>query len=56
MLISVLVALILAGLALWVMSQLPLDPWIIKIARVVVIVAVVLWLLRAFGLWSGDLP
>jgi hypothetical protein len=52
-LISILVALIIAGLILWVVGQIPLDPWIQKIIRVVVVVFVVLWLLQAFGLWSG---
>jgi type IV secretory pathway TrbL component len=56
MLVSVLVALILAGLILWAVSQFPLDPVIVRIIRVVVVVAVVLWLLRAFGLWHGGLP
>ena len=56
MLISVLVALILAGLVLWAVTQFPLDPTIVRLIRVVVVVAVVLWLLRAFGLWGGELP
>jgi type IV secretory pathway TrbL component len=56
MLISVLVALVIAGLILWAVTQFPLDPVIVRLIRVVVVVAVVLWLLRAFGLWSGDLP
>lgn len=56
MLISILVVLILAGLVLWVVMQLPLDPMIKNIARVVVVVAVVLYLLRILGLWSGQVP
>lgn len=56
MIVSVIVALVLAGLVLWAISQFPIDPIIVRIIRVVVIVAVVLWLLRAFGLWHGGLP
>lgn len=56
MLVSILVVLIVAGVLLWAVMQLPLDPAIKAVARVVVIVAVVLWLLKAFGLWTGHLP
>jgi hypothetical protein len=56
MIISILVALIIAGLLLWAAMQLPLDPTIKQLIRVVVIVVLVLWLLKAFGLWSGGFP
>ena len=52
-LISILVVLILIGLVLWVVGQIPLDPWIQKVIRVVVVVFVVLWLLQAFNLLPG---
>lgn len=48
--ITILVILILAGLALWVVGQLPLDATIVRLIRVVVIVFCVLWLLSALGL------
>jgi hypothetical protein len=48
MLISLLVPLVLAGLILWAITQFPLDATIVRIIRVVVIVAVVLWLLGVF--------
>jgi hypothetical protein len=52
--LMILVAVILAGLAVWVLSQLPLDAAIVRIGRVVVIVALVLWLLgQFFGFPSG---
>lgn len=56
MLVSILVVIIVAGVLLWGLTQLPLDPAIKSVARVVVIVAVVLWVLKAFGLWNGQLP
>lgn len=56
MIVSILVVLILAGLALWVVAQLPLDATIVRIIRVVVIVAVVLYLLKVIGWWPGGLP
>lgn len=47
-LITVIVVLIVVGLLLWLVSQLPIDATIQRIIHVVVIVAVVLWLLQAF--------
>ena len=53
-LISLLVTLVVVGLLLWaVNSIIPMDPGIKKIVNVVVIVAVCLWLLSAFGLLAG---
>lgn len=56
MIVHVIVGLVIAGLILWAVMQLPLDPMIRTIIRVVVVVALVLWLLKAFGLWTGGLP
>lgn len=47
-LIEIIVALVIVGLVLWVVQQIPMDPAIAKIIRVVVIVFVVLWLLTVF--------
>lgn len=51
LLINLLVVLVVVGLLLYVVEQLlPLDPTVKLIIRVVIILAVCLWLLRAFGL------
>jgi hypothetical protein len=52
-LIELVVILIVVGMLLWLVTQLPLDPTIQNIIRGVVILVVVLWLLRLF---VGDLP
>lgn len=52
-LISLIVVLIVIGVALWAIQQLPIDPAIRNIIRVLVIVFAVLWLLQALGLFSG---
>ena len=44
-LINILVVLVIAGLLLWAISQIPMDPVIAKIIRVVVIVFVCIYLL-----------
>ena len=54
MLIQLIVALVVVGLLLGVVSQIQMDPTIARIIRVVVIVVVVLWLLQIFtGVFSG---
>lgn len=51
---QLIVALVVVGLLLWVLSQIPMDPTIARIIRVVVIVFVALWLLQVFtGAFSG---
>ena len=53
-LISLIVTLVIVGLLLWAINAvIPMDPTIKKIVNVVVIVAVCLWLLSAFGLLAG---
>lgn len=54
MLIQIIVALVIVGLLLWVVEQIPMDATIARIIRVVVIVAVVLYLLQLFtGVFGG---
>jgi type IV secretory pathway TrbL component len=49
-LISLIVVLIAVGVLLWaVNAYIPMDPKIKNIMNVVVVIAVVLWLLQAFG-------
>ena len=52
-LIQLVIVLVIVGLALWVIGQIPMDPAIARIIRVVVIVFVCLWLLY---LLVGVLP
>ena len=52
-LIEIVLALVIVGLILWVVQQIPMDATIARIIRVVVIVAVCLWLL---SLLVGYLP
>jgi hypothetical protein len=55
-LLSLIVALIVVGVILWaVNSFIPMDPKIKQILNVVVVLAVIFWLLTAFGLLSGSI-
>jgi hypothetical protein len=50
-LITLIVVLVIVGVALWLINAfIPMDPKIKTILNVVVVIAVVLWLLQAFGL------
>ena len=51
MLINVIITLIVIGVLLWLVNnKLPMDGTIKSIVNLVVIIAVILWLLRSFGL------
>lgn len=52
-LLSLVVGLIIVGLVLWVIQQIPMDPVIARIVRVVIIVCVVLWLLSVLLGYAG---
>lgn len=57
-LISLVVTLMIVGILLWVINTyIPLDPKIKQIINVVVIICVVIWLLRVFGILGAfDVP
>lgn len=49
-LISILIALVIAGVVLWLINTyIPMDGKIKTILNVVVVIVVILWLLNAFG-------
>jgi hypothetical protein len=49
---GIVIALVLIGVALYIISLIPMDSTIKQIIRVVVIVAVCLWMLDYYGLYS----
>jgi hypothetical protein len=54
MLVHVIIVLVLIGLLLWLVNNyIPMDGKIKQILNIVVVIAVVLWLLEAFGILSG---
>lgn len=53
-LISILVALVVAGVVLWLINTyIPMDGKIKTILNVVVVIVVILWLLSAFGIFGS---
>ena len=50
--IAIVIGIIVVGVVLWVINKfIPMDGKIKQILNIVVVVALVLWLLRAFGVW-----
>lgn len=55
-LLEIIVALVIVGLVLWVIQQIPMDPAIARIIRVVVIVFAAIWLLYLVVGLLGSVP
>ncbi len=51
-LITVVIALCVVGVLLWLVNRIPMQSQIKNILNIVVVIAVVIWLLRVFGLMS----
>ena len=52
-LLSLVITLIVVGVLLWLVNTyIPMDGKIKNILNVVVVIAVVIWLLRVFGIWG----
>ncbi|MCK9639098.1 MAG: hypothetical protein M0R39_04240 [Prolixibacteraceae bacterium] len=52
-LLSILIAIIVVGVLLWIINNfLPMDRQIKRIFNIVVVVALIIWLLKAFGLFA----
>lgn len=51
--IEVIGVILVAAVLMWAVAQLPLDPAIVNILRVLVVVLLVLYVLQAFGLIGG---
>jgi len=52
-LLSILITIIVVGVLLWIINTfLPMDRQITKIFNLVVVIALVIWLLKAFGLFA----
>jgi hypothetical protein len=54
-LLELVIVLVVVGLLLWILQQIPMDPAFARIIRVVVIVAVCIWLIYFLvGLLPGN--
>lgn len=53
-LINILIVLIIAGVLLWLVNNyIPMDSKIKNIFNIVVVIALIVWLLKAFGLFNS---
>jgi hypothetical protein len=51
-LVNVILPLLVVGVLLWLVNLIPMQSQIKGILNTVVVIAVVLWLLKVFGLWG----
>jgi hypothetical protein len=51
-LVNVILPLLVVGVLLWLVNLIPMQSQIKGILNTVVVIAVVLWLLKIFGLWG----
>jgi len=56
MLIDLIIALVLVGVCLYIISLIPMDETIKTVIRVVVLLVVLLWVVRAFGFFGSSGP
>ena len=52
-LVSLIVTLVILGLVMWLVNQLPIEPPFKQIIQVIVILVLILWLLGLVGLIPG---
>jgi hypothetical protein len=52
-LVGIIITLVVIGLLLYLVELIPMDRTIKQIIRIIVIIAVVIWLLQAFGLMGS---
>jgi hypothetical protein len=53
-LLTILIALIVIGLLLWVINTyIPMDSKIKNIINILVVIVVIVWLLKASGVWAS---
>jgi hypothetical protein len=52
--VNVIIVLVVVGLILYLINRfIPMQSTIKSILNIIVIIAVIIWLLRAFGIWGG---
>ena len=56
LLLQLVAALVIVGLILWALTQIPMDPTIAKVIRVLVIVVVCVWLVYVLLGMAGSAP
>lgn len=53
-LLTILVVLVVAGVVLWLINTyIPMDRKIKNILNAVVVIIIIIWLLRVFGVWDA---
>ena len=49
-----LIAIVVVGVLLWAVNTwVPMDPKIKRILNIVIVIVLIIWLLKAFGVWGA---
>lgn len=50
--LTILITLVVAGFALWLINRIPMQSTIKSIVNGIVVVVIIIWLFKVFGLWA----
>jgi len=50
--ITIIITLVVVGFVLWLINYIPMQPIIKKIVNSIVVIFVLVWLFKIFGLWA----
>ena len=50
--LTIVITLVVVGFVMWLINYIPMQPTIKKIVNGIVVVFVVVWLFKVFGLWA----
>jgi hypothetical protein len=50
--LTIVITLVVVGFVLWLINYIPMQPIIKKIVNSIVVIFVIVWLFKIFGLWA----
>ncbi len=50
--LTIVITLVVVGFVLWLINYIPMQPTIKKIVNAIVVIFVLVWLFKIFGLWT----
>ena len=50
--LTIIITLVVVGFVLWLINYIPMQPMIKKIVNFIVVIFVLVWLFKIFGLWA----
>jgi len=50
--LTVIITLVVVGFVMWLINLIPMQPAVKKIVNAVIVIFIVVWMFKIFGLWS----